>query len=216
MLKPAQQPAVIYLLRHGQTEHNASGRLMGHRDIELNDTGRRQAATAASLLACRPVRVVYSSDLARAKDTAESVAAVFGLEVSTRAGLREIDVGNWEGLTDAEIRENDPAGFAAVGADPFGARRPGGESYREMAERVWRELHDIAALHPGQEVVVVSHGGPMRAVICQVLGLPWERRQLLTFQNCGLLALIWDGNAYRLEVPGWVAEVAPARGAIGC
>lgn len=215
-MTPAQPQTVIYLLRHGQTEHNASGRLMGHKDIGLNDVGHLQAATAATLLASRPVSAVYSSDLQRARHTAEIAAAGFGLPVITRTGLREIDVGSWEGLTDAEIRENDPAGYAAVGADPYGARRPGGESYREMSERVWREMDGISQAHRGQEVVVVSHGGPTRAVICQVLGLPWERRQLLTFQNCGLLVLIRDGAAYRLEVPGWAVNTAPATGVPGC
>ncbi|MDP2872355.1 MAG: histidine phosphatase family protein [Bacillota bacterium] len=206
-MQPAVKPAVIYLLRHGQTAHNASGRLMGHRDIGLDEVGLLQAETAARLVTSRDIRAVYCSDLQRARHTAERAAARLGLDVTPRPALREVDVGRWEGLTDAEIRSTDPEAYAAVGADPYGARRPGGESYAEMADRVWRELKSIAAAHAGEEVLAVSHGGPMRAVICRVLGLAWERRHLLTFQNCGLLALIHDRGMYRLEVPGWA--VAP-------
>lgn len=176
---------------------------MGHRDIPLDHVGLRQAATAAALLAARPVKAVYSSDLRRAMQTAQPAASRLGLQVVARPALREVDVGRWEGLTGAEIRERDPQGYAAVGADPLGAPRPGGESYADMAARVWRELDAIAASHRGEEVLVVTHGGPLRAVICQVLDLPWHKRQLLTYQNCGLLALLADCDGHRLEVPGW-------------
>jgi broad specificity phosphatase PhoE len=195
----------IYLMRHGQTEHNASGRLMGHRDIALDETGRAQATTAAALLASRPLQAIYSSDLQRARCTAEAVATRLALEVIPRPALREVDVGLWEGLTGAEIRERFPDILAAMEKDPFSTRRPGGESYAEMSFRVWSALNEIAATHRGEEVLAVSHGGPMRAIICRVLDLPWVMRSKLMFRNCGILALICEDGSYRFEIPGWAA-----------
>jgi len=192
-------------MRHGQTEHNASGRLMGHRDIPLDETGRAQAETAAALLASRPLRAVYASDLQRASCTAGVVASRLGLELILLPALREVDVGEWEGLTGAEIERNYPEVIAALEKDPFGTRRPGGESYGEMASRVWGALEEIATAHPGEEVLAVSHGGPLRAVICRVLGLPWAMRGKLMFRNCGILALICEDGSYRFEIPGWAA-----------
>jgi len=204
MSQEQRRPTTVYLMRHGQTEHNASGRLMGHRDVSLDETGLVQARTAASLLASRPLRAIYTSDLQRARGTAEAVAGRLGLEPVPCPSLREVDVGEWEGLTRAEIERDYPEVIAALEKEPVRTKRPGGESFGQMESRVWKTLEEIAAAHPGEEVLVVSHGGPMRAVICRVLGLAWARRGRVAFQNCGILALIYDGaGGLRLEVPGW-------------
>lgn len=152
----------ILLVRHGETDWNLERRVQGHTDRPLNETGRAQAAALVEELTDEQIDAVYSSDLARALDTAQGVAAVHGLEVQPLPGLREKNFGTWEGLTDTEIRERFPQ--ALVG--PWGDA----ETSEELAERVLAALRAIAADHPGGRVLVVTHGGALRAVLrhCEV------------------------------------------------
>jgi uncharacterized phosphatase len=176
-------PTTILLVRHGETDWNLARRVQGHTDRPLNDTGRAQAAALADELAREPVDAVYSSDLARAYETAAAVAARHGLEVTALRDLRERHFGTWEGLTDDEFLER----FPHARGQPWGDA----ETPAEMAERVVGALERIADSHPGQRVVVVAHGGPLRAVLrrcdvaadgdianCHVLRLEVEGRTL--------------------------------------
>jgi len=149
----------LLVLRHGQSEWNAAGRWQGHADVPLDDTGRRQAAEAAERVAALGAfDAVWASDLQRALATAEAIAAaVGGRTVQIDARLRENDVGPWEGLTQREVEHGWPGYLAA-------RRRPDGfESYADAAARMTAAFADIAAQHPGGRVVVVSHGGIIRA-----------------------------------------------------
>jgi 2,3-bisphosphoglycerate-dependent phosphoglycerate mutase len=146
----------LLLARHGETEWNREERFQGHANPPLNETGRAQAAALAEELADEPIGAVYSSDLRRASETAEIVGARLGLPVEEDAGLREIDVGSWQGLTRAQID----------------GRPWDGETYERHAERVTRALQAIADRHPGGRVLVVSHGGTLRRVQQAVLGEP--------------------------------------------
>jgi len=151
----------ILLARHGETDWNRANRFQGHADPPLNDTGRSQAAELAAALAEEPFAAVYSSPLRRAFETAEIVAAPHGLEPVPVEALREVDVGSWQGLTRAEIEERFPAQFARwleyeQGWDD-------GETYDEMGVRVMAALLELAAAHDGEQILAVSHGGPVRA-----------------------------------------------------
>jgi len=146
----------LLLARHGETEWNREERFQGHADPPLNETGREQAAALAEKLAGEPIEAVYSSDLHRASETAEIVAGRLGLPVERDAGLREIDVGSWQGLTRAQID----------------GRPWDGETYEQHAERAMRALQAIAERHPEGRVLVVSHGGTLRRVQQAVLGEP--------------------------------------------
>jgi broad specificity phosphatase PhoE len=149
--------ATLVLVRHGETDWNRDGRVQGHTDVPLNDTGRQQARAVADLLAEQPLSAAYSSDLARALETATIVAGPLGLEVVALEGLREKHFGSWEGLTGDEVRARYPQAATGHWGD--------GETTEAMTARVLGALHEIAAAHPGEAVLVVTHGGPMRAVL---------------------------------------------------
>src|SRR5215210_2317333 len=148
-------PTRIILARHGETDWNRERRWQGHSDRPLNDTGRDQARALASELAGRPISAVYSSDLLRAHETARIVAEQLGLDVVTVPGLRERRFGSWEGLQDVEVERRFPGVRGPPDAEPRD----------DMARRVLDSLEAIAAGNQGRTVLVVSHGGPIRAVL---------------------------------------------------
>jgi 2,3-bisphosphoglycerate-dependent phosphoglycerate mutase len=146
----------ILLVRHGQTDWNRDRRVQGHSDIPLNETGRAQAAALADELADETIDAVYASDLTRARDTAAAVAATLGLEVQLCPDLREKHFGSWEGLRDDEIRRRFPDARSGHWGD--------GETREQMTARVLHALRSIAARHAQGTALVVTHGGPLRAV----------------------------------------------------
>lgn len=150
----------ILLARHGETDWNLNRRIQGHSDTPLNDTGRAQARALGEELGGEQIDAVYSSDLMRAHETARIVAEPRGLGVTAIRGLRERNFGTWEGLTDVEIHQK----FSEV-REPYGREWGDAETQDEMSERVLGALHRIAATHAQQRVLVVSHGGPLRAVL---------------------------------------------------
>ena len=166
-----------YLVRHGESEWNREGRIHGHTDAGLNDNGRRQVRTLACRLAGRSFSAVYASDLPRAVESAEVIVGGSGVPVETDPDLREFSYGEWEGLTKEEAEARDPAAFAeqiALGNDAFAA--PGGEDTRQVLERVRRFYRRVAARHQSSEdVLIVSHGGSIRALLVCLLGLPDDR-----------------------------------------
>jgi probable phosphoglycerate mutase len=147
----------LLLARHGETDWNRDRRVQGHSDVPLNDAGRAQARDLARGLRTEPLDAVYSSDLVRAKETAEIATAGRGLTVRVLVGLRERHFGTWEGLTDDVIRDR----FPESRTGPWGD----GETIDEMSARVVASLRTIAAEHDGENVLVATHGGPMRAVL---------------------------------------------------
>ena len=147
----------ILFVRHGETDWNVEGRVQGHSDRPLNRNGEAQARALADKLRDDRIDAVYASDLARARDTAAPVAEAHGLEVELLPGLREKDFGTWEGLLDTEIRER----FPQANGGPWGDA----ETSEEVTQRVLATLHEIAGRHPDGRVLVVSHGGPIRAVL---------------------------------------------------
>jgi broad specificity phosphatase PhoE len=155
------------LVRHGLTDWNATHRAQGHADVELNDAGRRQADEAAERLAGMRLGAVYSSDLRRALDTARRVAGRHGLKVVVDPAWREIDQGEWEGLSGDEIACRWPEMW---GPARHYARRPGGEAPDEVAARALAGLRRIVERHPGDTVAVVTHGGTIRWVVATARG----------------------------------------------
>ena len=142
----------LLLARHGETDWNRERRWQGHADLPLNDAGREQAAALAAEVAA--VDAIYASDLARARETAEIVGARHGVPVRLDVRLREVDVGDWSGLTSDEVAARFPAA----------TRWTNGETREAMSGRVVAALLEIAAAHEGGRVLVITHGGPMGAV----------------------------------------------------
>jgi broad specificity phosphatase PhoE len=193
---------IILIARHGQSDWNASKRWQGHADRPLTEKGREQAHALAARLAHIDLDAVYSSDLRRARDTAEVVADSQGLEVFARPDLREVDVGSWSGLTRAEAEERFPEGFAR-----WKLGFPGwedGESYEAMTDRVLEAVKSIAADNPEGRVLVVSHGGPIRAMHAAALDLDVHayRRLRPVEPNARLSAVCF--------VEGRLTELCPA------
>ena len=170
--RPAQgEPAVTLLLRHGQTPMSVQKRYAGRSDVPLTETGLAQAAAAAKRLASAGLGVIVASPLQRTVQTAEAVAAVTSLPVTTDDGFRETDFGDWDGLTFAEVRERWPSEMTAWLADPAVAP-PGGESFAEVSERVTAALHRVVAGQAGKRILIVSHVTPIKTLVAAALLAP--------------------------------------------
>lgn len=159
----------ILIARHGESDWNREHRWQGQADRPLTERGREQAQALAERLAHVELDTVYSSDLRRALDTASAVAQRQGLDVQVVEDLREVDVGSWSGLTREEAEERFPDGFRR-----WRAGFPGwddGETYEAMADRVLGAVERLGREHGDGQLLVVSHGGPIRALHAAALGL---------------------------------------------
>jgi phosphoserine phosphatase len=159
----------ILLARHGESDWNHEGRWQGQADRPLTELGREQARALADRLDDTDLEAIYSSDLLRARETAEIVAASKGLQVTALPELREVDVGSWSGLTRAEAQRRFREGFARWQAG--GEGWSDGETYEQLGNRVVGAVKRIAAEHSGGRVLVVAHGGSIRAVHAAALGV---------------------------------------------
>ena len=179
----------ILLVRHGETDWNATGRIQGHSDTPLNAAGHEQARRVARRLAREPVRALYSSDLARAFQTATAIGQTLGLPVVTSLRLRERQYGVWEGLTAAEIQARFPEQFAEWRARSTDFAPPQGETRSQLLTRALAELQAIARRHAREVVVVVTHGGFCYVLINHILGSVDGERRELTFGNASIHTL---------------------------
>jgi broad specificity phosphatase PhoE len=152
---------LLLLARHGETDWNREGRWQGHANVSLNERGREQARTLAQRLADVPIDIIYASDLARAHETALIVAEQKRMPVTTDAGLREIDVGRWSGLTPDEIARCFP-----------GMETHDGETSDQHLARTVDAFTRIAAAHVEQKILIVSHGKTLRVLRRHAAGKP--------------------------------------------
>ena len=163
----------LILARHGETETNRERLALGREDVPLNENGRRQAAAVAASLSGMSVDAVYSSPLRRALETAEAIAAVHGLPVEVDEALTEMDVGEMEGLTAAEMRGRYGDFLRRWFSDGAGGlAMPGGESLQQVQDRAWAAVNSLRATHPEGSVVAVSHNFTIHAILCRALNLP--------------------------------------------
>ena len=194
---PAQgKPTVTLLLRHGQTPMSVEKRYAGRTDVPLTETGLTQAAAAAKRLASAGIDAIVASPLQRTVQTAEAVAAVTGVPVTTDEGFRETDFGDWDGLTFAEVRERWPAEMTAWLADPQIAP-PGGESFAEVSERVTAALARVLADRAGQRVLIVSHVTPIKTLVAAAVLAPPPALFRMHLDVAALCEIDWyaDGPA---------------------
>ena len=184
------QATRIILIRHGETAWNAERRLQGHIDIALNSEGARQAEALAAALAGERVDAIVSSDLSRARQTAEAVARLHGLSVKTDPALRERCYGGFEGLLYAEIEQRYPAEFAAWQARDIDSTMPDGERRAETFRQFYqRSIDGIAAWagkHPGGTVAVVAHGGVLECAYRSAMGLSLETPRSFKVMNASI------------------------------
>ncbi|SEG93663.1 probable phosphoglycerate mutase [Nonomuraea solani] len=181
----------LVLVRHGETVWHAENRYAGLSDIELTPRGHAQAVRLAGWAAGAGLEAVWSSTLSRARITAETAAKEASLPVQVDARLVELDFGQADGLTAAEMKARFPEARAAFEADPAGSPLPGGEDPYEAAERFVAALEDIAAEHPTGRVLVVAHTTAIRLALCRLIGVPLGeyRRLFPRLDNCALTEL---------------------------
>jgi broad specificity phosphatase PhoE len=191
----------VYLARHGESDWNAANRFQGHTDRPLTAAGRRQAeALADELAASASLSAVYSSPLRRALDTAAVVGGRLGLTQVEVEDLREVDVGGWTGLSRSEVELRHPDAFKRwlEGGEGW----DDGESLTDMSMRVIRALERLAQAHPDEEILLVSHGGPIRAIHAAAAGMDlYEHRKRHRVEPNAQLSrvAVEDGRISRLD-----------------
>jgi broad specificity phosphatase PhoE/ribonuclease HI len=187
---------VTHLLRHGQTEHTPERRFSGSSDVPLSDLGRAEARAAAAYLGDRGIDVIVSSPLQRCRETAAAAADVLGLKADVDDDLRELDFGEWEGLTGEEVRERSPSAFRRWwGATDV--RAPGGESIADVSARVARARERILTRHAGRTVLVVSHVTPIKLFLAAALEVHDAVVHRIFLEAASLCTVAWasDGRA---------------------
>jgi broad specificity phosphatase PhoE len=180
MMAERGSETTLILVRHGETEWNLNGRIQGHSDSALTALGGEQGRRVAERLSGEKIAAVYASPVGRARDTGELIAAPHGLTVQLVEDLRERCYGCFEGLTVGEIAEHDDPALARWLPHPAREQLapPGGETQPEMSRRVLAALRRIAARHPGETVVIATHGGPIKSAVFAILDIPitsWHR-----------------------------------------
>jgi broad specificity phosphatase PhoE len=181
------QPTQLFLVRHGESTANARNILQGCTvDEPLSAAGRTQAHAAGEALRHFPIRRVYSSSMLRARQTAEAIAAVHSHCVEPLEKLHEVDVGRWAGKTAEVVKHEMPEAWEQYLSDGGEFPTPGGESYRDVLDRVKPVLDKLLLDHPGETIVVVAHNVVNRVYLADLLGIPLRRSTSLRQHNCAI------------------------------
>jgi broad specificity phosphatase PhoE len=183
----------IVLVRHGATDWNLQGRCQGATDRELSEAGIRQAEQISALLSEEKFHAVYSSNLRRARQTAELISRPHDLPVLIEQELRELDHGALEGLTFNEIKHSYGEFLTRWRTEPAEICVPGGERLVDVAERAWRGLNDIVRRHPdARRILVVSHNFPILGIVCRISGTHLNNYRTFHLDPCGITRLGHD------------------------
>lgn len=196
------ETTILFAVRHGETEWNLVGKQQGHLDSALTETGIKQAHSLASGLSGKDIHVLYSSDLGRAVQTAEIIAAGLGLEVNIEARLRERHLGSMQGLTKNEFRARFPQEFAAFDSGDPDYEFPGGESARQRYEHSIACCVELAARHPGGRVLMVAHGGVLNSLFYHALGIALTEPRRFSLFNAAINNFSVSGDRWRLNTWG--------------
>ncbi|MBN1681711.1 MAG: histidine phosphatase family protein [Anaerolineae bacterium] len=197
---------LIYI-RHGETAWNSTGRWQGHAPIPLNDSGIHQANLLARYLAENTIQIttLYSSPTKRALQTAEIVAQAIDVPVHLDPDLREVDLGEWQGLTRQEVLAWDSERFLAFEADWYNVPTPNGENRNQLKARARNSFDTIAARHPGECTGVVSHGGTLGMLLESLFGN--IERPTLTNTSMTLIEREHSGAPWRLVKVAWAPHL---------
>jgi len=197
------EPTRILAIRHGETAWNVDTRLQGHLDIPLNDVGLRQAEhLARSLVQRDAIDAIYASDLSRAHTTANAIARAMGKTVNTHAGLRERHFGAFQGRTFAEIEIELPDhAWHWRKRTPDWTPPDGGESLLVLRERIVTTVNDLATRHPGQQIVLVAHGGVLDILYRAATRIDLQAPRTWSLTNTAVNSLLWTPAG--LSLVGW-------------
>jgi broad specificity phosphatase PhoE len=192
----SQKALRLFLVRHGETEENVQMRYLGIRDEPLTDNGMRQARQTAGALSQLPVRLIISSPLRRAADTARQIQEACGVELRLDARLAEGSFGRWEGFSRAEVLKLgslDAELLAKWESDPSCAP-PGGESINDVQKRVINLVEELKGEFAASSIVLVSHVGPIKALLAAAMGRPVQASRRL-FLDPGTISVVeWTPN----------------------
>jgi probable phosphoglycerate mutase len=195
------QPTRIIAIRHGETAWNVDTRIQGHLDIGLNEHGHWQAQRLAQALAAQDIAAVYASDLSRAFETGRYLAQATSAPITPEPGLRERCFGQFQGRTFAEIEAELPEqALRWRKRDPDFAPE-GGESLEQLYTRVVQTCQRLAALHPGQQIAVVGHGGVMDVLYRAATGQSLQAARTWALGNAAINRLLWSPQGFTLV--GW-------------
>jgi len=178
--------ARLFLVRHGITDHNSSHKFLGHTDVELSDEGFRQVEKLRDRMVKEKFDVIYSSDLKRARSTAEVISAGHNTEIISCSELREINYGETESLTYGEIKQRYPELAEAISNLSPELSFPGGESLQGFITRTLKFLDRLEERSPEQRILIVAHGGPMRTLLCDLLGVGQNYWRTFRLDNASL------------------------------
>jgi probable phosphoglycerate mutase len=192
----------ILLIRHGETHWNVEKRVQGHLDIALNAEGERQAAALGDALADEVIDVIYASDLQRARQTAQAIAAPHGMQVRIERDLRERCYGAFEGMLHGDINTTYPDAYAMLHARDLDARFPMGvqqaETLRELSQRAVGIITRLANEHRHKKIVIVSHGGVLECIYRAANRLDFSPPRDFDIKNASINRLLWDGASLRI------------------
>jgi len=188
----------LFLVRHGETADNVQMRYIGSRDEPLTDKGRRQADQAAGALASFPIRTVYTSPLIRAADTAARIQRACGATLQTDSRLKEGSFGQWEGLSRNEVlkRGSPDVEMLALWESDASCAPPGGESLEEVQVRMISLMEDLASEMSGNSVALVSHVGPIKALLAHALDVPLEATRRFFLDPCSISVVDWGERPF--------------------
>jgi alpha-ribazole phosphatase len=175
----------ILFIRHAETD--MAGTFCGHSDPDLNARGHKQTAELIDKLRSENIDTVYTSDLRRARTTAEAIASAFGIECRPRRTLREINFGKWEGLTWKEIEQRDEAYARRWMAEHPLLPAPEGEAFRDFEQRVLKEVPFLSTKASKQDIAIVTHAGVLRTVLCSLHLCSEEDAWRLTKPYCAIV-----------------------------
>jgi len=180
----------LIVVRHGETFNNVEDRFTGQSDVPLSPSGEKQALAVAAYLATDRLDAIVSSDLQRARLTAQAIAKYHQLSVEEDPQLRELSLGQWEGRTPAEVQEVEPDALMRWRADPSTSAPAGGETLIQFRDRITRGLDHWYSLYPDGTVLWVAHAGLIGVLVCHLLGIDLNRRWQFHHDNASVTELL--------------------------
>lgn len=190
----------LYLVRHGETVWNREGRLQGHTDVPLSAVGEAQARLLAARLGDEQIDAIWSSDLARARQTAEIIAAPKEIAVCATPLLRETMLGDWEGMTEAEvIARGDTETWKMYRRSPMVHRPPGSEPLEAVWKRILAARDSLRQEVGTGTALVVGHGGSLRSILCDAAGARVRNLNCFTLENASLSLIEYTDDLARIR-----------------
>ena len=200
----------LLLVRHGETEWNKLGKFQGQCDVPLNKRGFAQARQTSRAVSLNQVFTIYASPLCRTMQTAEAISGPSQTSVIPMDGLKELDLGELEGITGPEMQADWPQVYAAWREDPAELVMPKGESLKQLQERAWQTFLDMESAHQEDDTLVaVSHNFTIRTIVCRLLGVPLSNFHRMALSLASICTVETDSSGRRLVGYNFTGHLSP-------